>query len=70
MIVGYTHNSKTLWRIRGPEFQKVKAQSEVIFNEERNAHMSCRHGSNEIDIFELPENEEYVNEIDTGDEPL
>jgi len=70
MMVGYTHNSKTLWRIWDPEFQKVKAQSEVVFDEERNAHMSCQHGSNEIDIFGLPEDEEYVKEIDTGDEPL
>jgi len=48
----------------------VKAQSEVVFDEERNAHMSCQHGSNEIDIFGLPEDEEYVDEIHTGDEPL
>ena len=32
--------------------------------------MSCQHGSNEIDMFELPEVEEYVEEADTGDEPL
>jgi len=70
MMVGYTQDSKTLWRIWNPEFQKVKAQSEVVFDEERNAHMSCRHGSNEIDIFGLPEDEKYVDEIDTGDEPL
>jgi hypothetical protein len=48
----------------------VKAQPEVVFDEERNAHMSCQHGSNEIYIFGLPEDEEYVDEIDTGDEPL
>jgi len=70
MMVGYTHDSKTLWRIWDPDFQKVKARSEVVFDEERNAHMSCRDGSNEIDIFGLPEDEEYVDEIDTGDEPL
>jgi len=69
MMVGYTHNSKTLWRICDPEFQKVKAQSEVIFDDERNAHMLCQHGSNEIDIFGLPEDEESVDAIDTGDEP-
>jgi len=51
MMVGYTHDSKTLWSIWDPEFQKVKAQSEVVFDVERNAHMSCQHGSNEIDIF-------------------
>ena len=69
-MVGYTHDSKTLWRIRDPKFQKVKAQSQVVFDEERNAHMLCQHGSNEIDIFVLPEDEEYVDKIDTGDEPL
>jgi hypothetical protein len=48
----------------------VKAQSEVVFDEERNAHMSCQHGSNEIDMFGLPEDEQYGNEKDTRDEPL
>ena len=57
IMVGYTHDSKTLWRIWDPELRKVKAQSEVAFNEERNAHMLCQHGSNEIDIFGSPEDE-------------
>jgi len=70
MMVGYTHDSKTLWRLWDPEFQRVKTQSEVVFDEERNAYMSCQHGSNEIDMFGLPEDEEYVEETDTGDEPL
>jgi hypothetical protein len=70
MMVGYTHDSKKLWRIWDPEFQRVKAQSEVVFDEERNAHMSCQHGSNEIDIFGLPDDEEYDEETDAGDEPL
>jgi len=70
MMVGYAHDSKKLWRIWDPEFQRVKAQSEVVFDKERNAHMSCQHGSNEIDMFGLPEDEEYVEETDTGDEPL
>jgi len=69
-LVGYTPDSKSLWRIWDPEFQRVKTQSEVVFDEERNAHMSCQHGSKEIDMFGLPENEEYVEETDTGDEPL
>jgi hypothetical protein len=34
MMVGYTHDSKTLCRLRNPKLQKVKAQSEVVFNEE------------------------------------
>jgi len=70
MMVGYTHDSKMLWRIWDPEFQRVKTQSEVVFDEERNAHMSCQHESNEIDMFGLPEDEEYVKETDIGDEPL
>jgi hypothetical protein len=53
MMVGNTHDSKTLWRIWDPQFQKVKAQSEVVFEDERPANMSCQHGSNEIDIFGL-----------------
>jgi hypothetical protein len=70
MMVGYTHDSKTLWRIWDPESQRVKSQSEVVFEEERNAQMSCQHGSNEIDMFGLPKSEENVEETDTGDEPL
>jgi hypothetical protein len=31
--------------------------------------MLCQHESNEIDIFELPEDQEYVEGTDTGDEP-
>jgi len=70
MMVGYTHDSETLWRICDPEFQKVKAQTEVDFTEERNAHMLCQHGSNAIDIFGLPGDKECVAERDTGDETL
>jgi hypothetical protein len=62
MMVGYTHHSKTLWRIWLSDLQKVTAQSEVVFDKERNAHMSCPHGSNEIDMVGLPEDEEYVDE--------
>jgi hypothetical protein len=32
--------------------------------------MLCQHRRNEIDILALPEDEEYVEETDTGDEPL
>jgi hypothetical protein len=69
-MVGYTHDSKTLWTIWDPEFQRVKSHSEVVFDGERNAQMSCQHGSNEIDMFGSPEDEEYVKETDTGDELL
>jgi len=30
MIVGYTHNSTTIWRIWDPEFKAVKAESKVV----------------------------------------
>jgi len=69
-MVGYTHDSKMLRRIWDPEFHRVRAQSEVIFDEERNAQMSCQHESNEIDMVGLLEVEEYVEETDTRDEPL
>jgi hypothetical protein len=32
--------------------------------------MSCQDGSNEINMFGLPEDEQYVDEKDTGDEPF
>jgi len=49
MMVGYTHDSPTLWRIWDPNFQVVRAQSEVIFDQERNAYVSCT--TDGIDIF-------------------
>jgi len=70
MLVGYPHDSKTLWRIWVAESQKMIAQSAVLFDKERHEVMSCQRGSNEIDIYGVPENEEYVEESDTRDEPL
>jgi hypothetical protein len=32
--------------------------------------MSCQHGCNEIDIIRISDDEEYVEETDTGDKPL
>ena len=32
--------------------------------------MSCQHGSNQVNIFGLPEDEKYVDETDTRGEPL
>jgi len=32
--------------------------------------MLCQHKCNEIDLFELPEDEEYVEQTDTGDESV
>jgi len=47
------------------ELKKVKAQSKVSFDEERKAYVSCQHACNEIDMFGLPEKEEYIQGIDT-----
>jgi hypothetical protein len=63
MMVGYTQNSTTIRRMWAPEFKAVKAQSEVIFDEDRNAHVSCLQG-NENDIFELPQETKYVEELE------
>jgi len=42
---------------------------DVILDEERNAHASCLQGD-QTDIFELPEETEYVEEIETGGDGL
>jgi len=62
-MVGYVHNSTTLWSIWDPAFLVLKSQSDVIFDEERNAHISCPHGD-QTDIFEIPEEKEYIEEIE------
>jgi len=64
-MVGYTHESTTLWRIWDPDFHVVRTQSEVIFDKEQNAYVSCTTAG--IDIFGLPENAEYIEELHTGD---
>jgi len=78
MMVGYVHDSTTLWRIWDPEHNTVKAQSDVIFDEERNAYISCPQSllckkgvhdndleeTTEIDIFGLLEEETHIEEID------
>jgi hypothetical protein len=69
MMVSYVHDSTTLWRIWDPAFRVVRSQSDVIFDAERNAHSSCLHGD-QTDIFELPEETEYVEEIETGGDGL
>ena len=60
-MVAYVHTSTTLWRIWDPEFKAVKSQSEVIFDEERNAYNSepCpQAGKNhEEDMSSLKSNE-------------
>lgn len=71
-MVGYTHNSKTLWRIWHSEFQKMKVQSEVVFGNEKSVHMACQHEGNEFatNMFGLLEDKECIEEIDPGDKPL
>jgi len=70
IMVGYVHDLNTLWRIWDPAFRVVRSQSDVIFDAERNAHSACLHGV-QTDICELPEETEYVEEIETGgDGPL
>jgi len=68
-MVGYVHDSTTLWRIWDPALQVVRSQSDVIFDEERNAQASCLRGD-QTDIFDLPEETEYVKEIETGRDGL
>jgi len=61
-----------MWRIWDPEFQYVKAKSDVILDEGRNAHMSHLHECNEIDtnIVRRPENNEFIEQIHSVDEPF
>jgi hypothetical protein len=41
MMVGYVHDNTTTWRIWDPQFKTMRTQSDVIFDEERNAYVSC-----------------------------
>jgi hypothetical protein len=75
MMVGYVHDSTTTWRIWDPEFKTTRTQSDVIFDEERNAYISCpqslkrKHGleeTTEIDIFDLPQEETHIEILDPG----
>jgi len=75
MMVGYVHDSTTLWRIWDPEHNTVKAQSDVIFDEDRNAYISClqslKNSSKtdqlekitEIDLFDLLQEEIHIEDI-------
>jgi len=65
MMVGYVHDSTTLWRIWHPALGVVRSQSDLIFDEERNPNASCLPGD-QTDMFELPEEMEYVEEIEMG----
>jgi len=79
MMVSYVHDSTTLWRIWNLEHTTVKAQSDVIFDEDRNAYilypqsLKCKNLGKidqleeitEIDLFDIPQEEIHVGEIDT-----
>jgi hypothetical protein len=41
MMVGYVHDSTTMWRIWDLQLKTVRTQSDVVFDEERNAYTSC-----------------------------
>jgi hypothetical protein len=69
MRVSYMHDLTTLWRIWDQSFRVVISQSDAIFDEERNAHLSCLQG-NQTDIFELREETAYVEGIDMGGDGL
>ena len=47
----------------------MRSQSDVIFDEERNAHALYLH-RDQTDIFKLPEQMEHVEEIETGRDGL
>jgi hypothetical protein len=64
-MVSYRYDSTTLWSVWDPAFRVLTSQSDVIFAEERNVHSPCQHGD-QTDLFELPEETEYVEEIETG----
>ena len=64
MMVGNDHNLIMRWRVWDPEFKKVRCQSQVIFDEDQNAHISCPQAHVERDIFGLPQEEVHIEEID------
>jgi hypothetical protein len=64
-MVRYTHDSSTLWRMWDPNLQVVRAVSEVILDEERNAYVSFT--TDGIDIYGLAEIAQYIEELHTGD---
>jgi hypothetical protein len=69
VLVGYVHDLTRLWRICDPSFRVVRSQLDVIFDEERNAHLSFLHGD-KTNIFDLPDETEHVKEIYTGGDRL
>jgi hypothetical protein len=41
MMVGYVHNSTSMWRIWDPDFKKTIQTSDVEFDEEINCYTTC-----------------------------
>ena len=65
-MVGYVHDSTTTWKVWDPEFNTVRTQSDVVFDEERNAHVSCPESpSQEADPLGLPQEEVHIEVFDT-----
>ena len=67
MMLGYVHNTTKIWRIWDPEQRKVVNSSDVEFDENQTAHISCI--DNENDALELPEQEPIYTEelvVETG----
>jgi transposase InsO family protein len=74
MMVGYVHNSTSMWRIWDPDFKKTIQTSDVDFDEEINCYTTCpppavsESDGKAIDPFGLPEKEpihvEYVESAD------
>ena len=69
MLVEYVHDTIRLWRIWDPEHNIVNDQSDAIFDDDRNAYLSCpqslkRKNSSET---ELPDVTEEITEIDLFD---
>jgi len=68
-MVGYVYDSTTLWTIWDPAVRVVRSQSDVTFDERKNAHSVCLHAA-QPDIFDLPEETEYVKEIEMDGDGL
>ena len=59
-MLGYIHNITKIWRIWDPEQQKVVNCSDVKFDKNQTAHISCI--DNENDALGLPEQEPIYTE--------
>jgi len=59
-MLGYLHNTTKIWRRWDPEQRKVVNCSDVEFDENQTAHISCR--DNENVVIRLPEQEPIYTE--------